>query len=114
MAQNIISLLIQALQEMQQMSADDQMIRDIVREQRVPSTEALPRAPTVRVHGAIEVTQGVSLGASERGVAPGNGRGWVEAKAIETWKPPGLSIMDAMMDAEDARWRAERKKEFGQ
>jgi hypothetical protein len=34
--------------------------------------------------------------------------GWVEAPKVDQWKPPGLSVMDSMMDAQDAIDKAER------
>jgi hypothetical protein len=91
--------------------ATDGVLADIVREQRTPSTDALPRGQTVSVGGAVPVAPGVSLDNASRGT-PGDGRGWQDAKGIEAWAPPGLAIMEKMMDAEDAKWRAEREREF--
>ena len=39
----------------------------------------------------------------------GNGGGWVEPPKVDNWRPPGLDIMDRMMDAQDAQDRQRRK-----
>ena len=36
--------------------------------------------------------------------------GWIEPPQVRDWKPPGLAVMDRMMDAQDARDLAERKR----
>ena len=95
-----IANLIEILQAMQRESADDEFLRDIVRDNRVPST-AQPPAERVRVVGAPVVH------------TAGGGTGWSEPTSVDDWTPPGQRAFDQMMDAEDAKWRADRKKELG-
>jgi hypothetical protein len=38
--------------------------------------------------------------------------GWIEPPSINDWRPPGLAVMDRMMDAQDALDRAERARLF--
>jgi hypothetical protein len=42
------------------------------------------------------------------------GSGWVESPQIRDWKPPGLAAMDRLMDAADARDKAERIRELAE
>ena len=90
---------IEALQAKLRRSQEDQFLRDIVRDNRVPPS-AQPPAPKVFVGGAVSVAQ------------VGNGKGWSEATPLPE-RPPHSRGVDALLDAEDARWRAERKREFG-
>jgi hypothetical protein len=98
--------LIEFLQGQIKQNEDDALLCDIVRDQRVPSSEQR-RAPTVRVQGAIPVTNGVSLDVASRGV-PGNGTGWQGAKSIDDWRPPGVDLIDAMLPATPAERAARR------
>ncbi|MFB9262834.1 hypothetical protein ACFFWD_06550 [Bradyrhizobium erythrophlei] len=84
----------------------DDLMADIVRDFRngPASLPAMGGAAKVRVEGAPVVRDAPSH-------SPG--RGWVEPPAVDDWRPPGQAIMDQMMDAHDAKWRADRKKEFG-
>lgn len=70
---------------------------NVVREQRTSPT-SLPRSPTVSVIGAAPAKIGKG--------------GWVEAKPVDDWRPPGQAAMDRMMDQEDAKWRADRAAEI--
>ena len=67
----------------------------------------------VSVQGAGVVKTG-DVGPQHRPVDPSatNSGGWVEPKSIDTWKPDGLSIMDEMMDQQDAIDRAARVREL--
>lgn len=38
--------------------------------------------------------------------------GWVDPPSVADWKPPGLNVMDRMMDAQDAIDRAEAVRRF--
>ena len=64
---------------------------------------------TVQVVGAGRVIDGDDV---KRGTTSQNG--WVEAPSTSNWKPPGLSIMDAMMDQQDAIDRAARARELAE
>jgi hypothetical protein len=44
--------------------------------------------------------------------APARGNGWVDPPAVSNWKPPGLAVMDRMMDVQDALDRAERTRRY--
>jgi hypothetical protein len=73
-----------------------------------------PRSPlntpaqTVSVVGAGKV-----VGADDVPVASG-GTGWVDSPEIKNWKPPGLELMDRMMDQQDAIDRAERIRQLAE
>ena len=82
---DLIQLLINALTHQRQMSADSAMLRDIVRDNR---REMHPMS-------GIEDTK----------VTVAN------APKVDNWRPPGEKIFDGLMDAEDAKWRAERAAE---
>jgi hypothetical protein len=38
--------------------------------------------------------------------------GWVEAPKVDSWRPPGIDAIDAMMDQADALDKAERVKKL--
>jgi hypothetical protein len=82
---DLIQALIDALTHQRQMKADSAMLRDIVRDNR---REMHPTA------GVEETKVRVA-----------------EAHPIADWNPPGQKVFDALMDAEDAKWRAERALE---
>ena len=96
-----IGHLIDALSAIVRRRSEDAFLRDIVRDNRVPPS-ARPPAEKVLVQGAVSVSNAV-----------GNGKGWSEATPLPD-RPPHSRGVDALLDADDARWRAERKKEFGQ
>ena len=91
--------LLNALAAIVRGRTEDAFLRDIVRDNRVPPS-AQPPAEKVTVGGAISVAQ------------VGNGKGWSEATPLPD-RPPHSRGVDALLDAEDARWRAERKRQFG-
>ncbi|WP_426410039.1 hypothetical protein [Bradyrhizobium ganzhouense] len=84
-------------------AAEGGSMAEVIRENRVPSTAQLGRAQKVTVGGALPISNGV---------APGR-NGWVEPKGVGDWRPPGQAVADALLDVEDARWRAARKRELG-
>ena len=67
-------------------AVDTKVIQDIVRDNRAPPTPP-PSSPT-----------------------PG-GNGWVDPLPLAA-TPPGYQHIERMMDAEDANWRAQRRKDF--
>jgi hypothetical protein len=42
----------------------------------------------------------------------GNG-GWTNPPSVADWKPPGLSVMDRMVDAQDAIDRRDLERKLG-
>jgi hypothetical protein len=40
--------------------------------------------------------------------------GWVDAPKVDNWRPPGVDIMDRMMDQQDAIDRAERIRQLAE
>jgi hypothetical protein len=87
----------------------DNLLADIVRDSRVPVTAAdgATGFKKVSVAGAPIVTTG-------NDGAKWGGKGWQDAKSIDDWKPPGLDIMDRMMDQQDAIDREARARELAQ
>jgi hypothetical protein len=91
-------------------NVDTDLVRDIVSDFRnySPTPRADPNAKVVPV-GAGRVIDG-----SDAPVASTGTGGWVEAPKVDQWKPEGLSIMDRMMDAQDAIDRLQRVRELGE
>ena len=81
----------------------DHLVKAIAEDFRKGPLPVGPTLPSVRVMGAGTVVDGDTAAPS---------RGWTEAKSIDTWKPDGLSIMDEMMDQQDAIDRAARVREL--
>jgi hypothetical protein len=54
----------------------------------------------------------VSLPDAERVVTAGAGAGWTNCPKVNDWKPPGLAIMDQLMDHQDALDRRERERKL--
>jgi hypothetical protein len=69
------------------MAVPDSLMRDIVRDNR-RANASQPTTPT-----------------------PLRGNGWVDAPKLS--QPPGVALLDRIMDAQDAIDRAERVKQFG-
>jgi len=76
------------------------LIRDIVADGR--------RHSPVQPRGMLPDPQ-TSVSASR---PPIGTNGWIEPATIKDWRPPGLAVMDRMMDAQDAIDRAERTRRF--
>jgi hypothetical protein len=91
-AENMLIALVEALIRVQrrQSDADTAFIRDVVRDNQKPMHELV--SPEL----------------------PGNKVQVVGASSVDTWKPPSAEIFDNLMDIEDQRWRAQRKRELGQ
>jgi hypothetical protein len=83
----------------------DRLVKQIAEDFRRGPPPPGPTLPSVRVMGAGTVVDGDTAAPS---------RGWTEAKSIDTWKPDGLSIMDEMMDQQDAVDRAARVRELAE
>jgi hypothetical protein len=94
----------------------DRLVKEIAQDFRSynPHPAQDPSAK-VSVQGAGVVKTG-DVGPQHRPVDPSatNSGGWVEAKSIDSWRPPGLREMDAMMDAADLQDRLQRVKELGE
>jgi hypothetical protein len=90
----------------------DKAVRDIVNDFRnyQVGPSAGP-AHKVRLEG-VGVVQTGDDGVKHR--PPNTSSGWSEPKSIDSWKPPGLSIMDAMLDQQDAIDRAARARELAE
>jgi hypothetical protein len=89
----------------------DKAVRDIVNDFRSynPHPTQDPRAK-VSVQGAGRVVTGDD-GAAHR---PLDRSGWTEPPKVDSWRPPGVEIMDQMMDQQDAIDKAQRIKELAE
>jgi hypothetical protein len=67
-----------------------------------------PSAGKVIPEGAGRVVGGPDVPVASTGT------GWAESPQVNDWKPPGLSIMDRMMDQQDAIDRAARLRELAE
>jgi hypothetical protein len=111
---DIITLLLKALVELQRnpnglgarpdyrrdmvAAVPDNLLANIVRDSRVPPTDGQGPGTKVTVASAGRVVTG------------NDGAGWTNSPKVDDWKPPGLAIMDRMMDQQDAIDRADRAK----
>jgi hypothetical protein len=87
---------------------DDKLMRQIVEDFKRGPAAPGPTLPKVNVVGAGTVVDGGD------GAKHTPHRGWSEPPKVDNWKPPGLSVMDAMMDQQDAIDRAARARELAE
>jgi hypothetical protein len=89
----------------------DKLVRDIVNDFRSynPHPTQDPSAK-VSVQGAGRVVTGDD-GPAHR---PLDRSGWQEPPKVDSWRPPGVEIMDRMMDQQDAVDRAARVRELAE
>jgi hypothetical protein len=59
-----------------------------------------------RAHAVINANR--DLTTAKTNTEPERGTGWVEAKSIDSWKPPGVEYCDRMMDEADMIDKAQR------
>jgi hypothetical protein len=88
-------------------NVDDKLVQDIVNDFRnySPTMRAAGSSTTVTPVGAGRVVSGDDV------VTP---RGWVDPPTVDQWKPPGLEIMDAMVDQQDRIDKAARARELAE
>jgi hypothetical protein len=77
----------------------DADLKAIVADQRVSPLTAGDRPEKVRVEGAVKLDR----------PKLGNGKGWSEGQPLPD-RPPHDRYVNQLLDAEDARWREERRK----
>jgi hypothetical protein len=96
-------------------NVDTDLVRDIVADHRHPIHPAQDPSARVSVQGAGVVKTG-DVGPQHRPVDPSatNSGGWVEAKSIDSWRPPGVDLCDRIADHFAALDRAERIREVAQ
>jgi hypothetical protein len=94
-----------------QRAVPDSVVRDLVSDFRSynPHPTQDPSA-TVRPAGAGVVKDG-DVGPQHR---PYQSGGWQEPPKVDSWRPPGLREMDALMDQEDLNFRAQRVRELAE
>jgi hypothetical protein len=93
----------------------DHLVKQIAEDFRKGPPPAGPTLPPVRVMGAPTVKTG-DVGPQHRPIdtdATTDRSGWQEAPKVDAWKPPGVEIMDEMMDQQDRIDRAARIRELG-
>jgi hypothetical protein len=92
---------------------DTKLMQDIVNDNRSRPSSGGSMLPTVKVVGAGTVKTG-DVGPSHRPyqepAQEADRSGWRDAAPLG--QPPGIRHIDAMLDAEDRQWRAERIKEL--
>jgi hypothetical protein len=79
-------------------------MKAIIEDNRHPIHPAQDPSAKVQVQGAGRV---VTAGEEVR-----RGTGWTDPPSIDSWRPPGLREMDAMMDQADREDRAKRIREL--
>jgi hypothetical protein len=88
----------------------DKAVRDIVNDLRSYNpSPSMGAASKVTPVGAGRVIDGDDVKAGTTGQ-----HGWVTPPQVDNWKPPGEAAMNQILDAEDAKWRAERIKEMAE
>ena len=86
----LLKALIATLQRELELRESDSLLRDLVADGHRVGLPAVTASQRVQVAGA--------------GVAR-------EGRSLEDWRPPGLAIMDQMMDRQDELDRAERVRQ---
>jgi hypothetical protein len=88
---------------------EDKLMRDIVNDFRTynPSPSMGPAAKVTPVDAAPVKTGDV--GPQHR---PIDRSGWVDPPKVDNWRPPGIELMDRMMDHQDALDKAARIEEL--
>jgi hypothetical protein len=81
----------------------DQLMRDIVADNRKGSMRANPATAKVTVEGAATVNN-----------EQPSTKGWYEPAQIKDWKAPGIAIVDRLCDMQDQVDRAARARELAQ
>jgi hypothetical protein len=95
--------LIEALQTAQRQQADAAMMRGVLADNRGDFVKFAPvETNRVALEGAVPVVTGND----------GPKHTPMDAPSIDAWRPPGLAIMDRMMDQQDALDRAARIQEL--
>jgi hypothetical protein len=97
-------------------NVDTDQVRAIVADHRHPIHPAQDPAAKVLPVGAGVVKTG-DVGPQHRPVDPSattDRSGWVEAKSIDSWRPPGVDLCDRIADHFAALDRAERVRELGE
>jgi hypothetical protein len=92
---------------------DDKLMRSIVEDFRRGPPPPGPTLPTATPVGAGKVVD-ADPGPKYRPYNEQGQGGWTKPPQVDQWKPPGLSIMDAMMDQQDAVDRAARARELAE
>jgi hypothetical protein len=92
-----------------QSAVDTKLMQDIVSDFRnySPTPKADPSAKVIP-QGAGRVVD-ADVGPAHR---PLDRSGWQEPPKVDAWRPPGVEIMDRMMDQQDAIDRAARVREL--
>jgi hypothetical protein len=87
----------------------DNLMRSLVADFRKGPAPPGPTLPTATPTAAGRVVT-PDVGPKYRAYEEGQGQegGWTKPPSIDSWKPPGLSHMDRMMDQADALDRAQR------
>ena len=97
-------------------NVDTDQVRDIVNDNRSPPRPAAPPS-NVTVVGSGKV-QDFDVGPKYRPYVPPKEEattdrsGWVEAKSIDSWRPPGVDLCDRIADHFASLDRAERVREL--
>jgi hypothetical protein len=73
----------------------------------------IPEPPETPATRAAKDRAAAEFEARMRGGGPTRPSGWVKAQPLEDWSPPGQRYVEAQIDAQDARDRADLKARFG-
>jgi hypothetical protein len=88
-------------------NVDTDQVRAIVADNRHPIHPAQDPSAKVVPQGAGRVIDGNDTPVASTGTG-----GWVTPPQVDSWRPPGLREMDAMMDQADREDRAKRIREL--
>ena len=77
----------------------DDLMRQIVEDNRNRPSSGGSHIPTVKVLGAGNVVTGTD-GAAH---TPAHSHGWTEPPRTENWRAPGIDIIDRLVDQQDER-----------
>jgi hypothetical protein len=87
---------------------DDKLVQDLVADFRNYKAGPSGGTPaTVQIVGAGRTVTGTDTVVS-------GGTGWVEAPKVDSWRPPGIDLIDQMVSAQDAVDQVQRIKELAE
>jgi hypothetical protein len=86
------------------------LVKQVVEDFR--SYNPAPRSPLNSPPATANPVDAAPAKTGSDGPVASTGTGWAESPQVKNWKPPGLELMDRMMDQQDAIDRAERIRQL--
>jgi hypothetical protein len=88
----------------------DRMVKDLVDDFR--SYNPAPRSPLNSPPATANPVDAAPVRTGTDGPVANTGTGWADSPQIKNWKPPGIDLVDRLVDHQDALDRAQRVREL--